>query len=54
LGSFLSGAGSTLMALTISNEEAISAAMLESARKHNLPSRVIVLKADNIGAQVVG
>ena len=54
LGSFLSGAGSTLMALTLSNEEAISAAMLETARKHNLPARVIVLKADNEGAKVVG
>ncbi len=54
LGSFLSGAGSTLMALTLSNEEAVSAAMLETARKHNLPARVIVLKADNDGVQVVG
>jgi homoserine kinase len=53
LGSFLSGAGSTLMAMTISNEESISAAMLETARKHNLPARVIVLKADNAGAQVL-
>jgi len=53
LGSFLSGAGSSLMALTLSNEEAISAAMLEAARKHNLPARVIVLKADNDGAKIV-
>jgi len=54
LGSFLSGAGSTLMALTLSNEEAISNAMLETARKHNLPARVMVLKADNTGAEIVG
>ncbi len=54
LGSFLSGAGSSLMAVTLSNEEAISAAMLDTARQHKLPARVIVLKADNDGAQVVG
>ena len=55
LGSFLSGAGSCLMALTLDREDAISAGMLEAARKHGLPSpRVVVLKADNEGAQVVG
>jgi homoserine kinase len=54
LGSFLSGAGSCLMALTLDREEAISAAMLEAAKKADLPSpRVLVLKADNEGAQVV-
>ncbi len=52
LGSFLSGAGSSLMAVTLENEEAISAAMLETARKHDLPARVLVLKADNEGAQM--
>ena len=54
LGSFLSGAGSSLMALTLDNVEAISAAMLDAANRHDLPARVIVLKADNEGAQVVG
>jgi homoserine kinase len=53
LGSFLSGAGSCLMALALGGEEAISAAMLETARKHDLPARVLVLKADNDGAQVL-
>ena len=54
LGSFLSGAGSCLMALTLDREEAISAAMLEAAKRASLPSpRVIALKADNEGAQVV-
>jgi homoserine kinase len=53
LGSFLSGAGSTLMALTLSNEEAISTAMLDTAREHNLSARVMILKADNEGAQVL-
>jgi homoserine kinase len=54
LGSFLSGAGSCLMALTLDREDAISAAMLDAAKKADLPSpRVIVLKADNEGAKVV-
>ena len=53
LGSFLSGAGSCLMALSLDHVEAISAAMLEAAAKHDLPARALVLKADNEGAQVV-
>jgi len=53
LGSFLSGAGSSLMAVTLSNVEAISTAMLDTARQHNLPARVLVLKADNDGAQLL-
>ncbi len=53
LGSFLSGAGSSLMALTLTNEETISTAMLETARKHNLSGRIIVLKSDNDGAQIL-
>jgi len=54
LGSFLSGAGSCLMAPTLDPVEEISAAMLEAAAKHDLPARVLVLKADNEGAQVIG
>jgi len=54
LGSFLSGAGSCLMALTLDNIDAISAAMVEAAQKHELPARVLVLKADNDGARVLG
>jgi len=53
LGSFLSGAGSSLMAVTLENTEEISAAMLIAAKKHNLPAKVVVLKADNEGAQVL-
>ncbi len=49
LGSFLSGAGSTLMAVTLDRVEAISEAMQEAARKHELPAQVRVLKADNEG-----
>jgi homoserine kinase len=54
LGSFLSGAGSTLMALTLDRVEEISAAMLEAAKKHRLPARVQVLQADNDGVKIVG
>jgi homoserine kinase len=53
LGSFLSGAGSCLMAVTMDNIEAISEAMLAMAKKHGLPASVQVLKADNEGAKVV-
>jgi len=53
LGSFLSGSGSCLMAVTLDNVEAISAAMLAAAQKHDLPARILVLKADNDGAQIV-
>jgi homoserine kinase len=53
LGSFLSGAGSSLMALALDNVEAISAAMLDAAKKHDLPARILVLKADNEGARVM-
>jgi homoserine kinase len=53
LGSFLSGAGSCLMALTLDNVEAISTAMLDAGKKHDLPARIIVLHADNEGAKVV-
>jgi len=53
LGSFLSGSGSCLMALTLDHVEAISTAMLDAAKKHNLPAQILVLKADNDGVQVV-
>ena len=54
LGSFLSGSGSCLMAVTLDNVDAISTAMLDVAKKHDLHASVIVLKADNEGAKVVG
>ena len=53
LGSFLSGSGSCLMAVTLDHVAAISAAMLNAAQEHNLPAKVIVLKADNDGAQII-
>ena len=53
LGSFLSGAGSCLMAVTLDNAEKIGAAMQEAAKRHGLASRVLVLHTDNVGAKVV-
>jgi homoserine kinase len=53
IGSFLSGAGSCMMALTLDKVEAISHAMLEAAKKHDLPARIIVLHADNDGARMI-
>ncbi len=53
LGSFLSGAGSCMMAPTLDNVEAISTVMLDAAKKHDLPARVMVLHADNEGVSVL-
>ena len=53
LGSFLSGAGSSIIGLALDHVEEISAAMLAMAEKHELPARVLVLHADNSGAQVL-
>jgi len=52
LGSFLSGAGSSLMAVALNDTDAISAAMLETAKRHGLAAGVRVLKADNEGMTV--
>jgi homoserine kinase len=52
LGSFLSGAGSSLMAVTLDNVDAIAAAMLETAKRHGLNGTLRVLQADNDGASV--
>jgi homoserine kinase len=54
LGSFLSGAGSCLMAVTLDGAEVIGAAMQETAKRHGLTGRVLILHADNDGAKVVG
>ena len=53
LGSFLSGAGSCLMAVTLDDAEKIGAAMQEAAKRHGLASQVKILHADNDGARVV-
>jgi homoserine kinase len=53
LGSFLSGAGSCLMAVTLENAEKIGAAMQEAAKRHGLAGQMKILHADNEGAKVV-
>jgi homoserine kinase len=53
LGSFLSGSGSSLMALTLDRADAISNAMLAAAKTAGLPAQVLVLQADNNGAVVM-
>jgi homoserine kinase len=53
LGCFLSGAGSSMIAVTLGETEAIGAAMLAAAEGHELAAKVLVLQADNEGAQVV-
>ena len=53
LGSFLSGAGSSMMALALDRVEEISVAMLQAAQKNGLPAEVRVLRADNEGARLL-
>ena len=53
LGCFLSGAGSSMIAVTLEETAAIGAAMLAAAEGHELAAKVLVLQADNEGAQVV-
>ncbi len=53
LGSFLSGAGSSLMALTLENADEISAAMREAAQRHGLSAQVRILEADNEGVTLI-
>jgi homoserine kinase len=52
LGGFLSGSGSTLMAVTLKNEQKISRAMLAAAKRARLEAQTIILKADNEGLKV--
>jgi homoserine kinase len=56
LGGFLSGAGSTLMAVVLKrsgNAESVADAMLQTAKLHGLRARILTLEADNDGARVV-
>jgi len=53
LGSFLSGAGSCLMAPTLGDPEVVSKAMLAAAAHYALPATVKVLQADNEGVAVL-
>lgn len=54
LGAYMSGAGSTVMALTLRNEEAIGNAMLEALRDGgDFTPAFKILKADNRGARIL-
>lgn len=52
LGSFLSGSGSTLMAITLQNPEKVRNAMLRTASKHLPGCTARILTADNNGLQI--
>lgn len=49
-GSALSGAGSSILALTFREPEAIAAAMLEAAQAHDTPARSLILSCAEQGA----
>lgn len=51
-GSALSGAGSSILALTFRNPDAIAAAMLTAAQAHDTPARSLVLSCAEHGAVV--
>jgi homoserine kinase len=51
LGAFLSGSGSTICAVTLKDPMRVAAAMKRAARV--APSRTIVTRADNRGAQIL-
>ncbi len=52
-GSALSGAGSSILALTFREPEAVAAAMLQAAQAHDAPARTLVLSCAERGAVVV-
>ncbi|MDE2817535.1 MAG: homoserine kinase [Chloroflexota bacterium] len=52
-GSALSGAGSSILALTFRNPDAIAAAMLAAAYAHDTPARSLILSCAEHGASVV-
>jgi homoserine kinase len=51
IGGFLSGSGSTIACLTLSNGEKVAAAMLRSATEAN--AKVLIVSADNAGAKIL-
>jgi homoserine kinase len=53
LGAFLSGSGSTVMAVTLRRAEEIRAAMLQAARRQKVAAQALVLTADNHGYQIL-
>jgi len=53
LGGYLSGSGSTVMALTLKNREEIAQAMQNAFANYDMDSECRLMKADNQGIQVV-
>ncbi len=56
LGSFLSGAGSTLMAVALKSDsvsDEVGKAMLAEAERHGLKAKTLTMLADNEGARVI-
>ncbi len=49
LGAYLSGSGSTMMAVTLKNKEAVANAMQQAIQVYGMESEVRYLKADNQG-----
>ncbi|MBI4300975.1 MAG: homoserine kinase [Chloroflexi bacterium] len=54
LGVFLSGGGSTILALTLDKGEAIAQAMTEAARGAGVAGRTRIAKPSPVGAHVIG
>lgn len=52
IGGFLSGSGSTMMAITKQNKEAVGEAMKSAIQQHGMDSEVRFLKADNHGVRI--
>ncbi|MEW6236564.1 MAG: homoserine kinase [Candidatus Omnitrophota bacterium] len=53
LGGYLSGSGSTVMALTLKNREEVAQAMQNAFANYDMDSECRVMKADNQGIQIV-
>jgi homoserine kinase len=52
-GVFISGAGSSVMAIATANAEKIGAALVEKFSRNGVAARATLLKADNLGAQIL-
>lgn len=52
LGGFLSGAGSTLMAITLKKPNAVAEAMKKTAARLRYPGKIHILEADNQGFKI--
>ncbi|MEM1060400.1 MAG: homoserine kinase [Verrucomicrobiota bacterium] len=52
LDAFISGSGSTLIALSLKNHDAVAKAMLRAAKGNGLKARTRILQADNRGYRV--